>query len=167
LYPYTICFIRQAGKILLLNRNAPPWMGMWNGVGGKIEPGETPYRSVLREIVEETGLYLETVIERGVVTWTVDGEPRGGMYAFVAELPESVEYPTPVLTKEGILDWKSIDWIMHPENEGVAHNIPHFLNKMLNEQQNYNHRCVFQDGKLLSVQSVPMPQDVSAESRIY
>ena len=160
MYPYTICFIRQAGNILLLNRNAPPWMGMWNGIGGKIEPGETPYRSVLREIAEETGLRLETVVEKGVVTWTVDGEPRGGMYAFVAELPETFEYPTPVPTEEGILDWKSIDWILHPKNDGVAHNIPYFLNKMFNEQQNYNHHCVFANGKLLAVHSIPLTEDV-------
>ncbi len=36
MYKYTICFIRKGNKILLLNRNKKPNMGMWNGVGGKI-----------------------------------------------------------------------------------------------------------------------------------
>lgn len=53
---YTICFLKQGDKILLLNREKPQWMGAWNGVGGKIEQGETPLVSALREIKEETGL---------------------------------------------------------------------------------------------------------------
>ncbi|WJH35841.1 hypothetical protein N6H14_07935 [Paenibacillus sp. CC-CFT747] len=42
MFRYTICFIRRGNRILLLNRNAPAWMGAWNGVGGKLEPGEAP-----------------------------------------------------------------------------------------------------------------------------
>lgn len=51
---YTICFIKRADNILLLNREKPGWMGSWNGVGGKIETGETPIECILREIYEET-----------------------------------------------------------------------------------------------------------------
>lgn len=32
--------------------------GMWSGVGGIFEPGETPGQCVLRETWEETGLTL-------------------------------------------------------------------------------------------------------------
>lgn len=32
---FTNCFIKKGDRILLLNRNKPSWMGMWNGVGGK------------------------------------------------------------------------------------------------------------------------------------
>lgn len=41
---YTLGFIRceDNNKILLLNRNKPPWMGLYNGIGGKIQPNETP-----------------------------------------------------------------------------------------------------------------------------
>ncbi len=49
MYKYTICFIKKGKKILLLNRNKKPNMGMWNGVGGKIEDNETPYEGIIRE----------------------------------------------------------------------------------------------------------------------
>lgn len=41
MYSFTICFIKQGNNILLLNRESPEWMGIWNGVGGKLEEGET------------------------------------------------------------------------------------------------------------------------------
>lgn len=37
MYQYTLCFIERGDAILLLNRQKAPWMGCWNGVGGKIE----------------------------------------------------------------------------------------------------------------------------------
>lgn len=48
-----ICFIKQGEKILILNRNFPEWMGVWNGVGGKINDNETPLECILREVREE------------------------------------------------------------------------------------------------------------------
>ena len=45
---YTLCLIRHADSFLLVNRQKRPAMGMWNGVGGKIEPGETPEVAVIR-----------------------------------------------------------------------------------------------------------------------
>jgi 8-oxo-dGTP diphosphatase len=46
----------------MLNREKSPLLGLWNGVGGKIEQGETAKVSVLREIEEETELILDDVV---------------------------------------------------------------------------------------------------------
>ncbi|USK57773.1 NUDIX domain-containing protein (plasmid) [Cytobacillus solani] len=43
----------------MLNREKPPIMGVWNGVGGKIEKGETSDEGALREVFEETGIRVE------------------------------------------------------------------------------------------------------------
>jgi 8-oxo-dGTP diphosphatase len=131
-------------------------MGMWNGVGGKIEAGETPIKNIIREIYEETGIEIEKVEEKGIVTWTVDGVKTGGMHLYLAELPVTVHYETPRKTDEGILDWKEIDWILHPDNIGVAHNIPYFLPIMLREDSCYEHHCVFENGRLVEVSSNPL-----------
>ncbi|MDT2305198.1 hypothetical protein P7H21_16295 [Paenibacillus larvae] len=40
------------------------------------------------------------------------------MYLYKACLDKSVTYETPLKTREGILDWKDITWILHPENRG-------------------------------------------------
>src|SRR5699024_1956240 len=102
-------------------------MGMWNGVGGKIEQGESPRQCILREIAEETNLQLNEVTYKGKVTWeNIDGNSLGGMYTYVAEILENYVYKTPIKTEEGILDWKNLDWILHPKNVGVA-NLRYFL----------------------------------------
>ncbi|HEM1662636.1 TPA: NUDIX domain-containing protein, partial [Listeria monocytogenes] len=82
MYKYTLCFIQRADEILLLNRQKSPWMGSWNGVGGKIEQGETLLESVQREITEETGISSNDyeIRDIGEMKWFVDGENLGGMH---------------------------------------------------------------------------------------
>ena len=66
---YTICFIKYGDEILMLNREKSPNMGLWNGVGGKIEEGETHLQSVIREAYEETGIQLKNPTFAGEVVW--------------------------------------------------------------------------------------------------
>ncbi len=45
--------------VALIRKNRPDWQkGLLNGIGGKIEPGESPYNAMVREFKEETGLFL-------------------------------------------------------------------------------------------------------------
>lgn len=159
---YTICFIKQGGKILLLNREKPEWMGAWNGVGGKIEAGETPLQSIAREVQEETGMDLDvhTIKYKGDITWT-DPEQSyyGGMYAFIAELPETYDYHTPKKTDEGILDWKDLNWILHPENKGIA-NLRYFLSVLFDDENKYEHKFVYENGNVITFSIEQLDQAV-------
>jgi 8-oxo-dGTP diphosphatase len=146
---YTIAFIKRGNEILLLNRESSSWMGSWNGVGGKLEEGESPTECILREIREETGILLQDIAFKGTVTWNVDSQYHNGMYAFIAEVPESYDYFTPIKTEEGILDWKKSDWILHPENTGVA-NLHYFLSDMLQGNQAYDYHFVYKDNHVES-----------------
>ncbi|EAG9290488.1 TPA: NUDIX hydrolase [Listeria monocytogenes] len=129
MYKYTLCFIQRADEILLLNRQKSPWMGSWNGVGGKIEQGEALLESIKREITEETGISSKDyeIRDIGEMKWFVDGENLGGMYLFLANLPDNYTYPTPRATDEGILDFKKRAWILNPENTGVVNNLPYII----------------------------------------
>lgn len=125
-YKYTLGFIRSGDHVLLLNRQKAPWMGRWNGVGGKLDPHESPYQCIVRETHEETGLLLPQYQDRGVMRWFRDGVDLGGVYIFTAEVlaEEMAAYSTPkVYCHEGILDWKHMDWILHLDNTGVVDNV--------------------------------------------
>lgn len=147
---YTLCLIKQGTKILLLNREFPTWMGCWNGIGGKIEKEEQPRLSMLRENCEETTIESPEIIFKGLITWsTVEGTDFGGLYLYIAEISEDYIYQTPIRTDEGILDWKEINWIFHPENLGVASNIPSCLNSVLNDNNCFDHHSIFSGDKMI------------------
>jgi 8-oxo-dGTP diphosphatase len=160
---YTICFIKRRNQILMLNRNAEPGMGKWNGVGGKIEAGETPYESVIRETLEETDIQVEEIRYSGAVTWISEHE-NSGMYAFIAEVPDSFEYLTPRGTVEGILAWKNIDWITNEKNQGVLHHVNHFLLDMLgsNVDSPCEYRFVFNRGQIIKCDKFDLTDELRA-----
>lgn len=147
MFNYTICFIRQGDKLLLINRVKAPNMGLWNGVGGKLEPGETLLRGIAREIHEETGLTLSeaSIQPAGVVRW-VSGSYDSGMYVFYSELPEEQQQlATPLAVSEGILMWHNIAWVLDEQNEGVAHNLKYFLPDVLAGTYNLEHIFTYND----------------------
>lgn len=146
---YTICFIKQGTKILMLNREFPSWMGVWNGVGGKIEEGESAKESIIREVYEETGLSIKNPQFKGITSWIVEGTCVDGMYIYIAELPCNEVFHTPIKTFEGILDWKEYDWLMHPKNVGLTSDMSKYLKHVLLDENIYEHRCYYQDGKLV------------------
>lgn len=56
--PAALCYVRSNGRVLLLQRERPPFAGRWTAPGGKLRADETPLDAVRREIREETGLVI-------------------------------------------------------------------------------------------------------------
>lgn len=56
-YVAGFCFDYELQKVLLIQKMRPTWqIGKLNGIGGKIEPNETPLNAMAREFSEKTGL---------------------------------------------------------------------------------------------------------------
>ena len=106
----TLCFIRDADRVLLLRRRKPPNQGLYNAPGGKIEPQEDPYTACLREVYEETGLRLPQAALGAVITViTRSTGAQWLLFVFVADRPPTP--PDPITTDEGDLSWVSLEGI--------------------------------------------------------
>ncbi|MFF2793849.1 NUDIX hydrolase [Lysinibacillus xylanilyticus] len=146
MYKYTVCFVKNENNILMLNREKSPIMGVWNGVGGKIEKGETPDEGALREVFEETGIRVERYFSKGTVSWETSNGERDGIYVYLYEVTNHLKLETPIKTREGILDWKSINWILNPINLGIAEMVSQYLPVLLNKADNYSLK--YQDAQI-------------------
>ncbi len=52
-------FSKDLQHVVLLEKLSPAWQkGLLNGVGGKIEDGESPIQAMVRECEEETGVFI-------------------------------------------------------------------------------------------------------------
>ena len=103
----TLCYIEKDKKYLMLHRvkkvndlNQDKWIG----IGGKFEDGETPEECVLREAYEETGLTLQNLEYRGILTFVSDKWPTEYIHLFYADKfsGELIE------CDEGNLEWVPI-----------------------------------------------------------
>src|SRR5512133_86934 len=68
----TLCYVRSAGKTLMVHRIKKAndmHQGKWNGLGGKLEAGETPEECATREVFEESGLQVEQWRYCGLLTF--------------------------------------------------------------------------------------------------
>ena len=83
----TLCYIERDGQYLMLHRTkkADDYNhDKWIGIGGHIEPDETPVDCALREVWEETGLQLLDCTARGIVRFRSDECEDEDMHLFSA-----------------------------------------------------------------------------------
>ena len=126
----TLCYIFKDEKVLMLYRNKKEkdvHEGKWNGLGGKVEVGETPLQCVIREVYEESGLRLESPTLIGACYYPNFNGLEEMMYVYIAkqfkgELSDC---------DEGELHWRLKDEIM---TLNIWESDRLFLPYVLNEQ---------------------------------
>jgi 8-oxo-dGTP diphosphatase len=147
---YTLCFLTRGDLVLMLHRHRPPNQGLWNGVGGRLEPGESPRACVLREVREETGFALGDAAFRGLLTWDGFEIPPGGLYIFTAEAPAG----EPERCSEGELAWMPRAWVFSaPE---VVSNIHIFGPPVLGGAAPCRYHFSYRDGRIVSALRLPV-----------
>jgi 8-oxo-dGTP diphosphatase len=98
----TLCFLQSDTRVLLLHRRHAPNAGLWNGIGGKLNPGEDPYAACTREVSEETGLRIDHPVLRAVLVISVKSTgDLWVLFTFTAPAPPE----NPVASEEGELRW--------------------------------------------------------------
>ncbi|CAK7018530.1 MAG: CTP pyrophosphohydrolase [Desulfovibrio sp.] len=75
---------RPEGKIMA---------GYWEFPGGKIEPGETPYEALCRELTEELGVCVRSAVLWRTITHQYE---HGNVTLHVFHVPEFSGEPTPL-----------------------------------------------------------------------
>ncbi len=103
----TLCYLKDGDKTLMLHRvkkQGDMHLGKWNGLGGKLENGETPEACAAREVLEESGLTVANPNLKGFITFpNFDG--ANDWYVFVYRYDEFegqlIDSP------EGNLEWIS------------------------------------------------------------
>ena len=144
----------------MLHRQRPPNQGLWNGVGGHLEPGESPRECILREVFEETGYRLGQVNFAGILTWNGFETPPGGLYIFTAAAPAG----EPRESVEGALAWKPRDWVLSsPE---VVSNIHIFGPHVFNGSPPQVYHFEYQAGEIARYAIGPYPGKGVGELRI-
>lgn len=137
MFKYNVCFLKSDDRILMLNREKSPIMGVWNGVGGKYEIGEKADDGAKREVLEETGIKVDQYYSKGIITWDKNSEEKDGLYVYLFKVDKMSGNDTIQKTREGILDWKQIDWILNPSNLGIAEMVTQYLPVLLEKEGDY------------------------------
>ncbi|MBN1487854.1 MAG: 8-oxo-dGTP diphosphatase [Anaerolineae bacterium] len=105
--PGVLVYVRQGDKVLLMHRNKEPNLGLWIAPGGKVEPGESPYETGCREMLEETGLHVSNLQLRGFCT-EVSPFPEWMWFLFIF-VTEHFHGELLADEREGNLSWVSLD----------------------------------------------------------
>lgn len=144
----TLCYVRDGvganGRTLMLHRIKKAndmHAGKWNGLGGKLEPGETPEECAIREVYEESGLRMVNPILRGVITFPQfsNGEDWYTFifvaYQYTGELIDSAE---------GVLAWVENNRL-HELNLWPG---DHIFLRWLDDQRFFSAKFVYEAGEL-------------------
>jgi 8-oxo-dGTP diphosphatase len=101
----TLCYVLNGERVLMVHRVKKAQdmhQGKWNGLGGKLESGETPEECAVREIREESGLEVSELTLKGILTFPRFANNED-WYAFVF-VARTVEIQL-IESPEGVLKW--------------------------------------------------------------
>jgi 8-oxo-dGTP diphosphatase len=141
----TLCYLKKDRQTLMIHRikkaNDMHW-GKWNGLGGKLEPGETLEACATREIREESGLLAAAPLLKGLLTFPKFANDED-WYAFVFVVTEFSGVISD--SREGVLRWIDDEKLLDLELwEGDRIFLP-----WLERPGFFSGKFIYQDGRLV------------------
>ncbi len=140
----TLCYLKRENHTLMLHRikkENDMHAGKWNGLGGKVEAGESPEECVIREVREESGLHIRNPQLKGILTFPAFSKGEDwyvflfAAYQFSGSLIES---------NEGHLEWIADEKLPElPLWEGDK-----IFMKWLNEERFFSAKFKYENGRL-------------------
>ncbi|MFG3316069.1 NUDIX domain-containing protein [Streptomyces albidoflavus] len=85
-YTADIVAITTDGRVLLIERDWPPFEGAWALPGGHVDQGETSRTAAARELAEETGVHVNAADLHQLSVWDSPARDPRGRYVSVAYL---------------------------------------------------------------------------------
>jgi len=103
----TLAYVVRGGEVLMVHRNArsdDQHLGKFNGLGGKLEPGEDVVEGLRRELREEASIEATSLRLRGTINWPGFG-PNGEDWLGFVFLVDAFTGDVPDANPEGTLHW--------------------------------------------------------------
>lgn len=117
-YVVIMLFNKDYSKILLVKRNKNPYKECWNGIGGKIENGETPIEAAIRETLEETGIHMNNPKLLVTCVYPIENNQNSGTKLNVIyDCVDDIDIDD---NREGHYEWKNIDFVMNSYDNKIA-----------------------------------------------
>ena len=117
-YVVILLFSKDYEKLLLVKRNKKPYPNMWNGIGGKIETGETPIDAAIRECKEETG--LDMINPKLLVTYVYPESNPVNSNTHLSVIYDFIDVEEVEDNYEGHYEWKDINFALDFNSKEIA-----------------------------------------------
>lgn len=114
-------------RVLMIHRVGRPedlHVGKYNGLGGKLDPGEDVVSGMCREIREEAGIECDDMVLRGTISWPGFGKNGEDWFGFIFRIDR---WHGELFTQnaEGTLGWVDVLQLSDlPLWEGDRHFLP-------------------------------------------
>src|SRR3984893_9968606 len=134
-------------QVLLVHRTRRPndaHFGKYNGLGGKLEPGEDVVACLRREVREESGLECNDLVLRGTISWPGFGKGGADWFGFIFRI-DGWHGTLRLDNPEGSLEWIAMDRIVDlPLWEGDRYFLPLVFEKTTRQ---FHGVMPYKDGK--------------------
>nr|WP_199711087.1 8-oxo-dGTP diphosphatase [Tessaracoccus antarcticus] len=145
----TLGYVRRGDDVLLVHRqrDGDDHQGKYNGLGGKLEPGEDAVACMKRELMEEAGIAATSLTLRGTIAWPGFGSDGSDWFGLVFII-DGFDGEPPARNDDGPLQWVPISELGSlPMWEGDRHFLPWVFD---DDPRQFHAVLPYKDGRLVA-----------------